>query len=153
MTVSPTSAHGSGTTGATEVGYVEFTAPVSVTATVEASSDTIVTAAAFTADGVSAYLITFSCPDAFPSSAAAGRNLRICLFQDGTTLGHIAVFQTPAAANSINPIERSTRLIPSAGSRTYSIRAFVNAGTGTVDAGTGGSGNLRPGYIRISKVT
>jgi len=133
--------------------YTEFTAPVSITNTTEGTANTIVTAAAFTADGVSAYFVEYFSADGIPSSGAAGRQLTFVLYLDGASIGQWGICITPAAANVSYPIRLARRTIPAAGSRTYSCRAFVSAGTGTVDAQTGGSGSIMPGYIRITKAT
>jgi hypothetical protein len=40
---------------------------------------------------------------------------------------------------------------PAAGAHTYAVKAFVSTGTLTVGAGAGGSGNLVPGWLRVTK--
>ena len=40
---------------------------------------------------------------------------------------------------------------PTAGAHTYAVKAFVSTGTLTVNAGAGGSGNLVPGHLRVTK--
>jgi hypothetical protein len=44
------------------------------------------------------------------------------------------------------------RMTPSNASHTYSIRASRTTANGTVNAGAGGSGNVVPSFIQITKV-
>jgi hypothetical protein len=41
--------------------------------------------------------------------------------------------------------------LPGAGVYQYSVAAFVNTGTFTGNAGSGGSGQLVPGWLRVQK--
>jgi hypothetical protein len=136
----------------TELSYVEFTsAPVNISATVEASADTIVTAAAIAFDGATVANIEFFCPDAQAPSAANGY-LVICLFDGSSSIGFLTFRLSVAATPDRQEIYAVRRLTPSNASHTYSIRAFVSALTGALNPGAGGSGNRMPGYIRITKV-
>ena len=47
------------------------------------------------------------------------------------------------------PVNLERRLTPSAGTYTYSVRAWQASGTGTVTAGAGGTATFVPGYISI----
>ena len=136
-----------------EMAYNEFTSAVNPTATTEGTADTVVTASAFTADGVSAYMVEFFTPAARPDTGAAGRSLSFWLYEDGSSIGRVGFMPTPAAASDLKPVFTPRRLVPSGASHTYSIRASVSAGTGAIDAGAGGAGNQPPGFIRIRKVT
>ena len=138
------------TIGVQQTTPVTFTSSVNITAVSEATADTIVTSGAFTADGTSTYLVEFWAPDVI-AQTAAGRNVTFCLYQDGSSIGKLGTVQTPAAATTVFPCYYTRLLVPSQGSRTFSIRAFVNAGTGVVDGGAGGNGNQMPGYIRITR--
>lgn len=126
-----------------EYAYTEFTANKSVTATVEASADVVVTAGAVTFDGGTIALVEFSCPFAIPPG---GGYIVVLLFEDGVVKGQLGRVDANA------PMQVSRRLTPAAGSRTYSARAIVNAGTGTLSADVGGSAKFFPGFIRVSKV-
>lgn len=127
---------------ATELGYTQFTSNVSVTATTEAAANTVVTASAITFDGSTTALIEFYAARIDPGSTS----ISVFLFQDGTTLGQIGLTLVAGI-----PIFVARRLTPASGSRTYSIRAAVNASTGTVYAGAGGAGVNLPGFIRITR--
>lgn len=135
-----------------EFGYGEQTANVSVTATTEATANTVVTSTAFTADGATAVYIEFFAPAAQPDNGAAGRTLLFWLYEDGTSIGELGQLITPAAAFMQTPTYLLRKRTPIAGSRTYSIRASVSAGTGTVFGGAGGSGTVMPIALRVKKV-
>lgn len=128
---------------ARELGYAQFTSNVSVTATTEASANTVVSASAISFDGSTIALVEFYAARIDPGSTFTS----VFLFQDGASLGQIG--QTLTAGPSIYV---ARRLTPASGSRTYSIRAAVNAGTGTIYAGAGGgSGTIMPGFILITR--
>lgn len=128
-----------------EVHYSEFTTDVSITATTAATANTVLAGSSITYEAVP-HLITFSCAYATPDAGAAGRQLLFELY-DGTTLGTLCQIQTPAAAANRQQIERSRRLTPTAAAHQYSIRAWVNAGTGTV-----GATSHLAGFLRIVKI-
>lgn len=135
-----------------EFDYSQFTAAVSITATTEGTSNTVVTANAVTFDGSTTVMIEFYAPHARADTAAAARSLNLYMFEDGSSIGRVAAMLTPAANSDNKPVHVVLRRTPSNGSHTYSIRGFVNAGTGSVTAGIGGSGQDVPGFIRITKV-
>lgn len=137
---------GAGGGGEVASTYTAFTADVSITATTEATANTVVTAGAFTADGSSAYVVEFFAP-----GVGTGTNVtKLWLYQDGASIGQLGV--SLILSGSATPVMVGRRLVPASGSRTYSIRASVDAGTGTVYAGAGGNGNVCPGYIRVLNV-
>lgn len=139
-----------------EYSYAQATASVSVTATTEITATTVVTADAVAFDGSTPVLVHFFANDARPDAGAANRQLVFCLYDDtgggATTVGQIGFTRTEAAANANVPISLWRRLTPSIATHTYSIRAFVSAGTGSVSAGAGGSATAAPAFIRITKV-
>ena len=134
-----------------QLNYVEFTANVNVTATTETTSTTIVTGGTVTFDGTSS-TIQFHCPDVSIATDAAGRTLFISLFQDGVSIGRMSTIQSPAAASFRVPINLERTMTPSAGTHSYSIRGYVNAGTSIAVAGAGGTAAIMPGFIRYKKV-
>jgi len=136
-----------------ELAYAQFTAPVSVTATAEATADTVVTAAELSFDGSTTVMIDFCAPFMAPDTAAAGRQILLVLFAGSTSLGTIAQQNSQVITQpDRQPVFVSQRITPALGSTTYSIRSWVTAGTGTVQAGAGGAGATRPGFIRITQV-
>jgi len=134
-----------------EFDHTQFTSNVNITATTEATANTVVTASAVTYDGSTPILLEFSCPNAQPDAGAIGRTLLLWLYDGSSSVGAITGLVTPAASSMLVPVQRSIRITPSAGAHTYSIRGSVNAGTGTVQAGAGGAGVYYPGYIRQTR--
>lgn len=152
---SGTSLRSNGTTAAWafppghELSYVEYTSSVSVTATAEASADTVVTADAISFDGSTVALIEFFSPFVRPAATALA-SLTLWLYDGASSIGALGISQTPSANNANRPVHVSRRLTPSNASHTYSVRATVSTGTGTAGAGAGGAGNNMPGFIRIT---
>lgn len=134
-----------------EFDYKEFTSPVSVTAVTEATANSVVTADAVTFDGSTAVWIEFFSPLVHPDFTASSRILNLVLYDGSSSIGQLGSITTPAAGELDAPTLVKRRLTPAAASKTYSVRAYVNGGTGGVTAGAGGAGAYVPGYIRISK--
>jgi hypothetical protein len=128
-----------------EFGYDEITSTVVVSATVEASADTVIACAAHTFDGA-AVMAHFFAPFA---AMGASSNLIICLFEGATEIGQLqAVF-----GNSVNvPIGGSLRFTPTAASHTYTVKAFRVTQDCTIYAGAGGTATPVPAYMRFTKV-
>ncbi len=134
-----------------ELDYVQFTSPVTVSASGEGSTTLVVTSSSVTYDG-SAVLVEFFAPDV---DVAASDHVVIVLYDDtaGASIGKIAFLSNPDAANVMRvPVHASRRLTPSAGARVYKITAYKVTNNGTVGAGAGGAGNIMPGFLRITKV-
>ncbi|MBA3565274.1 MAG: hypothetical protein H0W31_00275 [Actinobacteria bacterium] len=131
-----------------ELAYAEFTAEVSVT-----TATTIVTAPAFTADGVTPIRVEFmACTFAGNN---AGDTMSVHLYEDGASIGNLAEVYIVASSFGISGFIHavSDDMIPASGSRTYSIRATRSAANAmSVYAGAGGAGNRRPGFIRVVRV-
>lgn len=146
----PTGATGPATSGMLiEVDYVEFTSPVSITATTEATANTIVTANALAGDGTTKYRIEFWCPYAQPVSNIA---LQYALYDGASSIGLVFSQMAAGAGAGFPGVTLGRRLTPSNASHTYSIRAYTGSGTASVGAGTGGAGTYLPGFIRIIKI-
>lgn len=151
--VAGTSGAGSSDLAGYEYDYVEKTTNTSITATTEGGADTIVTATAVVFDGTTKIVVDFYCAYAAPDTGAAGRTLILVLYDGASSIGKLAPMATLVSGNqSYITGVHSRRLTPSAASHTYSVRAYVSAGTGTVGAGAGGSGTYMPAFIRITKV-
>lgn len=135
-----------------ELDYAQVTSATNITATTEATANTIVTGAAVSYDGSTAVVIEFYSPSVRPDSAAAGRDIRICIYDGSSSIGQFGYAQGPTATNDAKSMLVRARITPSNASHTYSIRAFVSAGTGVVSAGAGGNGAIYPAYVRITKV-
>jgi len=135
-----------------EVAYAEITAPVSITATTEATAQVVATAPAFVADGSSQYVVEFSSPAVNPAGGS-GSSIQLWLFLDGVSIGQLSYLNATGATAPLSPQRLSRRLTPAAGSRVFSVRACVSTGTGSVAAGPGGTPAQNvPAFIRITKV-
>jgi hypothetical protein len=129
-----------------ELAYAEITVSKSITAIPLASADVVVTAPALTFDGATTVMIEFCAP--YMRGGTTYLNLR--LWDGATDLGQIG-FVDPTNKYATAAMKR--RITPSAGSHTFSIRAVVDAGTGSVGADTGtGSATPQPAFIRIERV-
>lgn len=132
--------------------YVEFNTDISVTGITEAGATTIVTAAAFTPNGVDSYWIEFFAPGVQPASSLSAQVI-ICVFDNGSPIaaGTAAIAQVlnPTAAVMVTPVIAKLRVTPTAVSHTYSICAYRQVGNGSV-RGTG-AGISRPGYVSVTK--
>lgn len=138
-----------------EFDYAQITASGSPTATVEASSDTIITGHAVTYDGSTVVMVEFYCPDARPNDSA-GAWVVVSLFEGATQLGRMCWMSLPTAlaatvASQRQPLVGRFRLTPSAAAHTYHIKSHVSTGTGYIGAGAGGTGTLVPAFMRITK--
>jgi len=130
-----------------EFSYVEFTSPVTVSATSEATATTIVTSGAVTYSGSQRILVEFYAPY---TVIASTENLFGVLYDGSGSIGKAWQGQVSAAGSDVIAPSFSRILTPSNASHTYSVRFYIQTTSGTVGAGAGGSGNYMPGYIRIT---
>lgn len=136
-----------------EYDYVEFVAAVTITATTESGSTTIVTGSSVAYDGSTIVMIEFFAPNAEPYTAGIGALIVFTLFEDGVIVGIMGAARTPVSGTSwVAPIRLSLRKTPSNASHVYSVRAYRTVGNGTVTGQGGGTGTYIPGYIRITQV-
>ncbi|MCR4331731.1 MAG: hypothetical protein NUV34_03355, partial [Sulfuricaulis sp.] len=124
-----------------ELAYGQITSNVPVTATTAAGADVVVSSGAVTYDGTPVY-VEFYAP-----IALAGTNYITFVLYDGATLLGI-VAQNRTLNISVNA---PVKITPSAGSHTYQIKAYVDAGSGTVYAGAGTGGAAFPASCRVVK--
>lgn len=128
----------------------EPTAPVPITNGSAAQSHLVAGGGAWTFDG-SPVLIEFYAPQA-QTGAAAGASLMLQLFDGATDLGYWGQCISPAAAVLTAPVNLRRRLVPTAGSHTYRVTAWVPTGhPGNIGMGPGGAGQLAPGLFRVSR--
>jgi hypothetical protein len=134
-----------------ELAYTERTGDVSVTGTSAATATVVVTAPALTFDGATAIVCEFSAA-AVRTPASAGRTVTIALFDGASIRCNLAIADAAAAAAAIiMPVSGRLRFTPTSGSHTFSVRAWVDAGSGTIRAGDGGSGADSPAALRITR--
>ena len=135
-----------------EIAYVEATGFTVITATTEATAQSIVSSGAVTFDGTSVVLEFFVPRVALTSTS--GSSVTAYLYADGVSVGILSQIVNPGAALSSGvavPVRATRRLTPSAGSHTYSVRFAGSVSGAEVDAGAGGTGAFLPGFIRITK--
>jgi hypothetical protein len=137
----------------TELDYVQVTSDTNITATTEATANTIVTGSAVAYDGSTIVIIEFWCNHAGPTATGGTNDVRFWLYDGSSSIGFIAYYQQDQASGQRQyaPIIGRRRITPSNATHTYSVRASVSAATGLVAAGAGGSGNVAPAYIRITR--
>lgn len=133
-----------------EYDYVESTTPLSVTATSEGTAQTFISGGSVSYDGSTKICIEFFAPRIKPD-ANAGRYIVVIVLEDSTVLGQFALLRTPAAGTDDKPVLVRRFRTPSAGSHAYTVKAWVSAGTGSIDVGAGGAGTDIPAYLRITK--
>lgn len=120
------------------------TTGMNVTATVEASADLFMSSDTFTTDGATPLLLTF----AVRGITRGTSNIQLLFFQDGTVIGNVAA---NSQAGTIGAHPR-TVVTPTAASHYWDLRATVNAGTGTLEAGSGGAGAYRAATFSVQRL-
>jgi hypothetical protein len=139
--------------GGAELAYVEFTSPVTISATAAASATSIVSAGSVSFDGSTAVIIECFVPQVGFSNTT-GNATKLVLYDGSTNLGLLGQIFWNGAEGTVS-FFGARRLTPSNGSHTFSLRAWkVGIGTHTATAGSGGTGDndILPGFIRITKV-
>ena len=131
----------------TEIAYGEYTANATINATTEGTAQTVIAAPAVVCDGTTPIVIEFQSTIALvpPTGQLFG-----ILLDGATVLGRMFVIVNSNAANMSVPIVARQRIIPAAGSHTYTVKAYEANGVCYIEAGTGGTGALMAGFIRIT---
>lgn len=131
-----------------ELDYAEITSVATISGSDEGGADTVGTSNSINYDG-SDVMVEVFLPQIF-ASAVIGSDINVLLYEGATLLGIIAVVRSETAQRGLSsPLARVKRS-PS-GSTAYTVKAFVTGGgSGGAGGGTGGSGNLVPGYIRVT---
>ena len=125
-----------------DLAYVEFIANVPITATTAPTSQTVVSAGSYVFDG-SAVWVEF-----YAARYARGTTqMTVNLWNDTTEIGVLGIVDTTQQIGGV--LKR--KVTPAAGAHTLAVKAYVDAGTGTVYAGAGTADLIVPGYIRIYK--
>jgi hypothetical protein len=135
-----------------ELAYAQITAGKTIANTTETAADLVVAAPAVTFDGTTAVLVEVFSPAVVPAAVAGSGLVHIWLYQDGASIGRLALVTNPAGSSMYVPVHATRRLTPAAGSHTFSFAATQGGGNGTVAAGPGGVGNYMPAYIRITRI-
>jgi hypothetical protein len=128
-----------------ELDYAQITSnPSGITATTEGTSQAVVTGDSVYYDG-SRVRVAFFVPKL---ASSASLTATFVVYRDSTVIGQ--VFGGTVNTASQGP-EFELFDTPAAGAHVYAVKAFVSAGTLTVTVGAGGSGNLVPGWLRVTK--
>lgn len=131
-----------------EVGRVAFTANVTISGTAVGTANQIVSLGAITYEAVP-HLVEFFAPR---YAAAAG--VTNFIIRDGTTV--LGTLTQAPATNAVPGLFFSFPVTPTAASHTYNVAAWVASGSGTVQAGTGGTAGdastFVNGYIRAIRI-
>lgn len=130
---------------------VEFTSPLTTSATAEGSATSLVDFGSLTFNGTDRYEIEMFAPTW--SIGTATRDLIVILYDGSSSVGWLFAGRNVGASLANGEFYICRILTPSAGTRTYSIRGYVlgGAATATITAGAGGSGNYMPGFARIRR--
>ncbi|MES2211395.1 MAG: hypothetical protein V4515_14625, partial [Chloroflexota bacterium] len=130
-----------------EVDYVEITSGVNLTATTEATANTIISSSAIAYDGSTAVLIEFYAPDGFAPNSS-GAQTSFVLYDGSGSIGLAGIIVYTGGNRLFVPgITIARRLTPSNATHTYSIRGYVDTGTGGIECGAGGSGARLPAFL------
>ncbi len=124
--------------------YGQWTTGVNITATTEATANTIVSASAFTAAGSTTYRVHMF----IPSATKGVTYTQFWLYEGSSSIGAVGVCTNATTVS----VYMTCDVTPASGSRTYSLRASVDAPTGTATGGAGGAGAYVPGSIVVVTV-
>jgi len=137
--------------GLVELGYAESNSNTTITSTTAGSGDTVISALTVVCDG-SPIVVEFFAPQVRPQPSA-NCEMNISLYEDGVEeTRQWGRFYNGAGNFDNKPAQLTRRLTPSAGSHTYSVKAYVNSGSGSVGGGSSGGTGSAPCYLRVSKI-
>jgi len=124
-----------------------ITAPVNTTATSSATATLLIGTGQFTLEGPTTCLIEVFCA----SITKGTTNINLELWEGSTTF--LAALSGPVLANVAVPGAQLNSIQSLAGgNHNLTVRGFVDAGTGTLGAGTGATGQSPPSTILVSPV-
>lgn len=135
-------------TGAgTELDYKAVTAaPAAITATTEATAVAVITGNTTTYDGSKVKVEFF-----FPGCSTAVDVVFVVL-RDSTIIGQVKTNSQGGDTGFDGSFYGAVFDTPAAGTHTYEIAAYTGGGqTLQLNAGAGGSGNLVPAFLRVTK--
>lgn len=127
------------------------TTSTNITATTEGTATTYITAGSITGDGAFAVIVDVEIP-IVDTPALAGQNLYLVLFEGATSKGNLGRIASPAAAAMRVSFRQSRRIVPPASAVVYTVKSYVDSGTGVLRAGAGSAGVEIPASIRITRV-
>lgn len=125
-----------------EFDRVAITGNISVTHTSEGSADTVIAGNAVVWDGSTEVVVEAWCPSVIKGT----NNITMVLLSGATVIG-----QSEQDGTSQAPVYLRRIFTPAAATTAFTWKAFVDAGTGTVQCGSGASGTRMPAVLRITK--
>lgn len=132
----------------TEIDYAQITSDLSVAGS-SAAQTTVVAGAAKTYTGAEVVLIEFY---SGMLTLSASTFFVITLWEDSTELGVIAEYFHSGSASHNTPAYGALRRTPSAGSHTYTVKAWKAGGTFSIAAhAVGTPGERLPAYVRVTR--
>lgn len=135
----------SGGSGSVELDYAEITSVASVTATDEATPQTIITGNAVSYDGSTIVMVDFFAPYAHLDNSA--HTLYVALWDESAIVARLFLV---GSTGDFSPVRAGYRFTPSAGAHTYRIRAHTAAATPQIGAGAAsGANSYVPAFMRI----
>jgi hypothetical protein len=84
-----------------------------------------------------------------PAAAKGTTSLSVEFFDGATGVG--GAIAAGFASTRVRAARCGSAITPSAGAHTYSVKAWVDAGSGSIVAGTGAAAANLPAYLRITK--
>lgn len=133
-----------------ELDYVQIISSVPISATTAATANTCITANPITFDGS-----TRICIESFSPYIGTGTtnlsSITVVLYDNSTQVGIIGFHGRGDGDDHVSPHSTRRYLTPSAGTHTYSIRAYRGASNGSFNAGAGGDDTFLPAYLRITR--
>ena len=137
--------------GLVELGYLQITSAVSVTATSVNTPTTVISPITVVCDG-SPILVEFFAPYVACGSSSSSY-LLLNLTQDGTAVGRVATNFGATAGNVAHPVHIQRRITPSAGTHTFGVVGWYTVSAGSVGAGDASTADANvPAFLRVSKI-
>jgi len=131
-----------------EFDYSALTSSVSITATSEGTANTVKASNSVTYPGSVPVWVEFWAPYAEPTTGST--NLVYVMLEDSTVIG--LAIQSSESATQRTACHLMFRRTPSNAAHTYTVKAYVGSGTGTIGAGAGGTGAYVNAWIRVVAV-
>jgi len=125
------------------IDYAQATSNVSITGTSLASPTSIVAGSSITWDGSTKILLEFYAINSTKGTTSFSTGF----YEDGSNINQGSYM----TASPYGFYYSAYRITPTAGSHTYSVKGCVDAGSGQVQCGVGGSGTSAPAYLRITR--
>jgi hypothetical protein len=129
----------------TGIGYDAISSSVTITGTAASTATTIIAGSAYTYDG-QPVMAEFAATSIL-TAAVANAVTNVAVFEGSTQVSLIIAQAMPSSAAGIRvPVVGKAPFTPSAGSHTYSVKAWCASSGSVIESGSGGIA-----YLRITK--